>query len=66
MIYATFIGNSSMGFKKGVTYTLRTEIKSIPGVKTPCLCVYDIHSGAWCPYDSLESFLKNWKLCKND
>lgn len=66
MIYATFIGNNSMEFKKGMAYTLRTEIKSIPGVKSPCLCVYDIHSGAWCPYDSLESFLKNWKLCKND
>lgn len=66
MIYAIFKGQNSMGFKHGKTYKIRTEIKTVPGVKSPCLCVYDIHSSAWCPYDSLESFLKNWKLCKND
>lgn len=62
MIYAMFKGENSMGFKRGKTYNLRTEIKPVPGVLKPCLCVFDTNSINWCPYSSLEKFLENWKI----
>lgn len=44
-----------MGFIIGHTYDLRSEIKT-------CICLFDKHSNAWCPYDSVEAMLKNWKF----
>lgn len=55
-----FIGNDSMGFKHGITYNLKSDIKTVPSVKEPCICLYDINSQAWCPYQNLETLLENW------
>lgn len=57
---AVFIGNSSMGFRTGTVYTIKTACEMVD--KKACLCVYDIFSNAWCPYSNLEMFLKNWRL----
>lgn len=55
-----FIGNDSMGFKHGTTYSLRSDIKKMAGIGVPCICLYDINSQAWCPYQNLETLLENW------
>ena len=62
-----FIGNSSMGFKSGYVYNIKTEIKNVRkgglfGKSVPCICVYDVDSMAWCPYESLGAVLKNWEF----
>lgn len=49
-----------MGFITGHTYDLRSEIKIV--YSKTCICLFDKHSNAWCPYDSVESMLKNWKF----
>lgn len=65
MLTARFIGKSSMGFITGRIYQIRTECKEIMIDKyTPCLCVYDLHSRAWCPYSNLEIMLQNWQIMK--
>lgn len=62
-----FIGKTSMGFVTGRIYTIRSDIKDIYvggkifGESISCICVYDMNSSAWCPYQSLESVLKNWE-----
>lgn len=56
-----------MGFVTGRIYTIRSDIKDIYvggkifGESISCICVYDMNSSAWCPYQSLESVLKNWE-----
>lgn len=55
-----FIGRNSMGFITGHIYDLRSEIKIV--YSKACICLYDKHSNAWCPYDSVESILNNWKF----
>lgn len=70
MIKATFIGKNEMGFIHGKTYEIRTEChnirKHVGGSifghteSMCCICVYDLHSSAWCPYSSLETMLDNW------
>lgn len=63
-----FIGKSSMGFRNGVTYNIRSDIKmirkgaNISGNDIMCICIYDMNSKAWCPYQSLESVMKNWEI----
>ena len=63
---AKFIGKDSMGFKNGVVYNIRSDLKMVRkggntfGENIPCICIYDINSNAWCPYQSLESVMKNW------
>ena len=65
---AKFIGKTSMGFIHGRTYTIKSDIKPIWiggkqfGRHMPCICIYDINSREWCPYDSLEAFLRNWEI----
>lgn len=65
---AKFIGNDSMGFKNGVIYNIRSDIKivrkggSVFGENIPSICIYDTNSKAWCPYQSLESVMKNWEF----
>lgn len=74
MIKAKFIGRKSCGFEPGNIYELKTTCRDIhvrfstAGKTKPlsCLCVYDKHSNAWCPYTSLEQFLKNWELIRKD
>lgn len=65
---AQFIGKTSMGFVAGKIYQVRTECKNvmINSHPTPCLCVYDLHSKAWCPYSNLEAMLQNWKIVGYD
>lgn len=63
-----FIGKSSMGFQNGITYNIRSDIKMIRrgGIAFSndmmCICIYDMNSKAWCPYQSLESVMKNWEI----
>lgn len=64
-----FIGKDSMGFKHGCVYNLKTDIKnvrkgSIFSKNIPCICLYDVNSKAWCPYESLNAVLNNWTLYK--
>lgn len=63
-----FKGRSSMGFQNGVIYNIRSDIQKIRKGVTPfyedmmCICIYDMNSNAWCPYNNLEAVLKNWEL----
>ena len=63
-----FIGKSSMGFRNGITYNIRSDIKmikkggSVLGNDMMCICIYDMNSRAWCPYQRLESVMKNWEI----
>ena len=63
-----FIGKSSMGFITGRTYEIKSKIQlvrkgSFPfGKYMTCICIYDKNSKACCPYQSLESVMKNWKF----
>ena len=58
-----FIGKTSMGFVSGKEYHLKIKMKPmrLNGKKAEKLVIYDLHSKAWCPYDSVESFLMNWQ-----
>ena len=61
-----FIGKSSMGFQNGITYNIRSDIKMIRRGGSEfsndmmCICIYDMNSKAWCPYQSLDEVMKNW------
>ena len=63
-----FIGKSSMGFQNGITYNIRSDIKMVRRDGSAfsndmmCICIYDMNSKAWCPYQSLESVMKNWEI----
>ena len=63
-----FVGKSSMGFQNGITYNICSDIKmirkggSVFGKNMMCICIYDMNSKAWCPYQSLESVMKNWEI----
>ena len=65
---AKFIGKSSMGFVTGKTYDIKSKIQMIQKQGSPftritaCICIYDNDSNAWCPYQSLEAVMKNWKF----
>lgn len=66
MIIGRFVGNDSMGFQHERVYCLKSKIDNIcvNGRNTPCICLYDTKSNAWCPYESLESLLENWAIVK--
>ena len=53
---AEFIGTDrSMGFRKGKRYEIRTACKHN--------YIYVLEErGLWCPYQSVEAILKNWKI----
>lgn len=53
---AEFIGTDrSMGFRKGKRYQIRTACKNNH--------IYVLEErGLWCPYQSVEAILKNWKI----
>ena len=63
-----FIGKSSMGFQNGITYNIRSDIKMIRRDGSTfsndmvCICIYNMNSKAWCPYQSLEEVMKNWEF----
>ena len=63
-----FIGKDSMGFKNGVKYNIRSDLKivrkgeTVFGENIPSICIYDKNSKAWCPYQSLEAVMKNWEF----
>lgn len=63
-----FIGKSSMDFRNGVTYDIRSDIQKIRkggnvfGNGMMCICIYDMNSKAWCPYQNLESVMENWEI----
>ena len=61
---AKFIGTTSMGFKKGQVYDIRTKVEELHynGYDIKCICVYDNYSKAWCPYKNLEFVLENWEF----
>lgn len=53
-----------MGFRTGQTYEINTELTKICKNKKK-LDVIMLRSGKlFCPYDSVESILENWKLEK--
>ena len=64
-IKAKFIGNKdkkdSCGFTYGKVYDIRSKVQSI-GKNDSYICIYDSNSRNWCPYDSVESILNNWKF----
>lgn len=55
-----FIGKDYRGFKHGQFYFLRSNIRKINGM--PCICIYNIYTGDWCPYHGLKQVLENWEL----
>lgn len=67
MITARFIGKDSMGFKHGKLYCMKSKMKSVyvNGRNIPCICLYDVKSKAWCPYQTLEVLLESWEIIKN-
>lgn len=67
MIIGRFVGKDSMGFKHGNLYYLKSKTENIylNGKNTPCICLYDTKSKAWCPYQTLEGLLENWEIIEN-
>ena len=62
MIIAKFIGkDGSQGFKKNKTYFLEAPDTSKSEWK---IIIHNTAGAEWCPYNSLEAFLKNWKVLK--
>lgn len=67
---ARFKGKTSMGFKTGQIYNIRSELKPIiktnmaSNKKMACIYIYDINSMARCPYQTLEAFLNNWEVLR--
>lgn len=63
-IKAKFIGSKhpkhSMGFKHGEVYELKTKVKK------DMLFVFAANDILYCPYDSMEAFLKNWDIYSTD
>ena len=59
MMIAEFIGtDGSMGFRKGKIYHIRTACKNN--------YIYVLEErGLWCPYDSVEAILRNWKIVRS-
>jgi len=61
---AVFVGQTSMGFHQGQTYSLKSELKvrrSESGL-VAVIHLYDENSEAWCQYSSLDAVLRNWKI----
>lgn len=65
---AKFIGKSSMGFVTGNVYDIKSKLqvfqKQGPSFRrlVTYICIYDNNSIAWCPYQSLEAIMQNWKF----
>ena len=61
-----FIGTTSMGFETGQKYWLKQRNQIIwdkrSGKRKMAICLFDLHSNAWCPYDSWEAILRNWEF----
>lgn len=64
-----YIGKkSTMGFKTNRQYDVYSKIEIVRrggivfGDTIPCICIYDKNSTLWCPYQSLEKVLENWKF----
>lgn len=56
---AVFRGkNGSRGFIKGMTYNIKTVCREN-------LIYLHEKSGLLCPYESVESLLRNWKIIEN-
>ena len=57
MITAKFIGKDrSMGFRKGNIYTLNITLKK------NLIQINDTKTDLFCYYNSIESFLANWRI----
>lgn len=65
VLRGVYIGrDGSMGFRTGQTYEINTELTKIYKNKKK-IDVIMLRSGKlFCPYDSVESILENWKLEK--
>ena len=58
MMIAEFIGtDGSMGFRKGKRYQIRTACKN-----SHIYVLEERGRGLWCPYQNVETILKNWKI----
>lgn len=57
-VVATFIGeDGSRRFKKGTIYLLKMKITD-----SYIIVSSENNESLWCPYDSMNMFLENWKL----
>lgn len=65
VLRGVYIGrDGSMGFRTGQKYEINTELTKICKNKKK-IDVIMLRSGKlFCPYDSVESILENWKLEK--
>lgn len=65
VLRGVYIGrDGSMGFRAGQTYEINTELTNIYKNKKK-IDVIMLRSGKlFCPYDSVESILEDWKLEK--
>lgn len=57
---ARFVGKNSCGFIHGHSYCIYSKIGD-----DRLIWIYDKNSRSQCPYQSLESFLANWKPLSN-
>lgn len=65
LLNAQFIGKNSLGYKTGRTYTLEVlEFSWFDKFRLGVsLKIRRVRDGAGdCPYTSMQSFLKNWKV----
>ncbi len=54
-IKAEFVGQTSCGFVSNIIYEIKIKQRD------KWIWVYDKHSSAKCPYESLQSLAQNWK-----
>jgi len=61
-----FIGTTSMGFVTGQMYQVKC-VKRLyhdrrEGKQKMGLFLFDLNSEAWCPYESMDAILRNWRF----
>ena len=65
---AIYIGeNGAQGFIKGNKYYIKSKVMPIIKSKHNIelqgkIYIYDTNSMNWCPYDSVEEMMKEWKF----
>lgn len=61
IVTAQFVGQTSCGFVSKKYY----EIEISAG-RSGCLCVRDVQGQGFCPYSTLATLRKNWKIINNE
>ena len=69
-IRARFIGlHGSLGFRRGLTYTLKCKVQSAKLNGKPrknYIVITDWSGVRTCPYESKQAFLRNWSIVKGE